>query len=78
MGGTLKTQNFKILSTPLSFKYKIAELKCNQICYMVTFVEQTSIKQLFCSSPIQVPRVKSRFEVLLKKFHPMTNLTTFF
>jgi hypothetical protein len=28
MGGTLRTQNFKILSVPLSFKYKIAEQKC--------------------------------------------------
>jgi hypothetical protein len=27
MGGTLRTQNFKILSTPLNFKYTIAELK---------------------------------------------------
>jgi hypothetical protein len=27
MGGTLRTLNFKILSTPLSFKYKIAEKK---------------------------------------------------
>jgi hypothetical protein len=32
MGVTLRTQNFKILSTPLSFKNKIAEQKCNQIC----------------------------------------------
>jgi hypothetical protein len=31
MGGTLRTQNFKILSTPLSFKYKIVEQKGNQI-----------------------------------------------
>jgi hypothetical protein len=28
MGGTLRTQAFKILSTPLSFKYKSAEWKC--------------------------------------------------
>jgi hypothetical protein len=27
MGGTLKTQNFVISSTKLSFKYKIAEQK---------------------------------------------------
>jgi hypothetical protein len=38
MGGTLRTQNFKILSTPLSFKYKIAEQKCNQICSTVKYV----------------------------------------
>jgi hypothetical protein len=40
MGGTLNTQNSKILSTPLSFKYKIVEKKCDQIYSMVTFVEQ--------------------------------------
>jgi hypothetical protein len=44
MGGTLRTQNFKIQSTPLSFQYKIAEYKCNQICSMVKFVEQNLIK----------------------------------
>jgi hypothetical protein len=27
MGGTLRTQNFKILRTPFSFKYKIVEKK---------------------------------------------------
>jgi hypothetical protein len=40
MGGTLRTQNFKILSAPLSFKYKIAEQKCNQIGSTVKYVEQ--------------------------------------
>jgi hypothetical protein len=44
MGGTLRTRNFKILSAPLSFKYKTAEEKCNQICSMVKFVEQNMIK----------------------------------
>jgi hypothetical protein len=39
MGGTLNTQNSKILSTLLSLKFKIVE-KCNQIYSMVTFVEQ--------------------------------------
>jgi hypothetical protein len=32
MGGSLRTQNFKILSTSLSFKYKIFEQKSKQIC----------------------------------------------
>jgi hypothetical protein len=42
IGGTLRTQNFKILSTLLSFKYKIAEQKCNQIGSTVKYVEQNS------------------------------------
>jgi hypothetical protein len=37
--GTLNTQNFKILSTPLSFKYKTYEYRCKQICSMVKFVK---------------------------------------
>jgi hypothetical protein len=40
LNGTLRTQNFKIRSTPLSFKYKIAEQKCNQIYSTVKYVEQ--------------------------------------
>jgi hypothetical protein len=40
---------------------------------MVTFVEQNLIKlesnSNFSIFPIQVPRVKLRFEVLLKRFH---------
>jgi hypothetical protein len=44
MGGTLNTQNSKILSTPLSFQNKVAEEKSNQICSMATFVEKNSIK----------------------------------
>jgi hypothetical protein len=34
----------KCLSTPLSLKYKIVEKKCDQIYFMVTFVEQNLIK----------------------------------
>jgi hypothetical protein len=34
------TQNFIILSMPLSFKYKFAEQKCNKICSTVKYVEQ--------------------------------------
>jgi hypothetical protein len=44
MEGTLKTQNFEILSKPLSLKYKIAEQKCNQICSTVKYVEQKWLK----------------------------------
>jgi hypothetical protein len=44
MGGALNTQNSKILSTPLSFKYKIAEQKSDQICSLVSFVEQNLTK----------------------------------
>jgi hypothetical protein len=44
MGGTLNTQNSKILSTPLSLNNKIVEYKCGQIYSMVTFVEQNLIK----------------------------------
>ena len=32
MGGTLRTPNFKNLSTQLTLQYEIAEEKCNQIC----------------------------------------------
>jgi hypothetical protein len=39
-GGTLRTQNFKFLSAPLSIKHKIAEQKCNQICSTVKYVTQ--------------------------------------
>jgi hypothetical protein len=42
---------------------------------MVTFDEQNSDFALF---PIQDPKVKFRFEVLFKKFHPRINLTTLF
>jgi hypothetical protein len=48
MGGTLNTQNSKILSTPLSLKYKIVEYKSDQFYSMVTFVEQNLIKLWFC------------------------------
>jgi hypothetical protein len=40
MEGTLGSQNFKILRTPLSFKYKIAEQIYNQICSTMKYVEQ--------------------------------------
>jgi hypothetical protein len=43
MAGNLRTQNFQILSTPLSYEYKIAEQKCNQICSTVKYVEVTKI-----------------------------------
>jgi hypothetical protein len=45
MGGTLNTPNSKILSKPLSLKYKKKmNKKSDQICSMVTFVEQNLIK----------------------------------
>jgi hypothetical protein len=44
MGGTLNTKNSKILSTPLSLKYKIVEQKCGQIYSMVTYVEENEFK----------------------------------
>jgi hypothetical protein len=40
MAGTLRTQNFRILSAPLSFKYKIDEQKCNQFCSTVKYIKQ--------------------------------------
>jgi hypothetical protein len=70
MRGTLNTQNSKILSTPLSLKYKIVEWKCDQIYSMVTFVSHISI------FPIQVSRAKLRFEVLFKRFHSTTLFLT--
>jgi hypothetical protein len=39
MGGPL-TQNLKILSMLLSFKYKFAKQKCNKIYSTVKYVEQ--------------------------------------
>jgi hypothetical protein len=77
MEGTFNTQNSKILSEPLSLKYKIVELKCDRIYSMMTFVEQNLILSYFLF-PIQVPRAKLRFKVLFKRFHPRINLTTLF
>jgi hypothetical protein len=47
MGGTLRTQNFKILSTPLSFKLKIAEQTCNQISSTVNFFNKNDLNSDF-------------------------------
>jgi hypothetical protein len=35
-----KDSKFQILSTSLSFKHKIVEQKCNQICYTVKYIGQ--------------------------------------
>jgi hypothetical protein len=41
----LRTQNFNILSTPLSFKYKIVKQMFNQICSTVKNIEQKNEKK---------------------------------
>jgi hypothetical protein len=46
MGGTLRTQNFKTLSTPLFFKYKIAEQKSNEICSTVNEICLTKMTKI--------------------------------
>jgi hypothetical protein len=77
MGGTPKTQNFEILTSLLSFKYKNAEEKFYQICSMVKFVEQTGQNSFLPYFPYN-PKAKLRFEVLFKKFHPRIHMATLF
>jgi hypothetical protein len=50
-----------------------SDLSYGEICY-----EQTDKNSDFALFPIQDPRVKLRFKVLFKKFHPRINLTTLF
>jgi hypothetical protein len=71
------TQNFEILISQLSFKYKGAVEKCYQLCSMVKFFEQNWTKSFLAYFPYN-PKVKLRLEVLFKKFHPRINRTTLF
>jgi hypothetical protein len=64
-----RTQNFKILSTPLSFKHKIAEqtdLFYGKICW----TKMTKI--------VILPYFPYNNLSEVKKFHPRINLTTLF
>jgi hypothetical protein len=76
MGGTLRTQNFGILNTELTFKCKSAPQKCHQFCSMMKFVEKTEQNSDFVLFPILDPKAMLKFEILFKKTHPRINLTT--
>jgi hypothetical protein len=78
MGGTVRTQNFGILNTLLTFKCKSALQKCHQCCSMMKFVEKTEQNSDFALFSILDPKARLTFAILFKKTHPRINLTSLF
>jgi hypothetical protein len=62
----------------LSFKYKIAEQKCQQFCSMAKFVETKLNKIVTLAYFPYNPKAKLRLEVFFNKFYPRINMATLF